>query len=79
MNKSVIQDEGTIRKDGLTALSKALGNAGALRFMTLVRRDPTDYVAISRQLYASESVDSIFRRARKNWKPRARHDLKHAV
>lgn len=39
----------------------------ALRFLSLLHREPTDYVAISRQLYEGQTVDDIFERAKENW------------
>lgn len=42
--------------------------ADALRFLTLLNQNPTDYVKISRKLYAGQSIKEIFSRAKKNWK-----------
>jgi predicted HicB family RNase H-like nuclease len=39
----------------------------ALRFLSLLHREPTDYVTISRQLYEGQTVDDIFERAKENW------------
>ena len=60
-------DDNTIRLTGIEALNKGLGHAGALRFLALVHREPTDYVEISRKLYETQSVDEIFDRARGQW------------
>ncbi len=57
-----------VRVKGIDALNKALGPADALRFLTLLHREPTDYVEISRRLYEGQTVDEIFDRAKKNWK-----------
>ena len=65
---STVLDVNTIRLSGIDALNRVLGYAGALRFLALVHREPTDYVEISRQLYQGQTVNEIFDRARKNWK-----------
>jgi hypothetical protein len=57
-----------LRINGIEALNKALGPAAALRFLTLIHRDSTDYVEISRRLYEQQTVDEIFARAKENWK-----------
>lgn len=57
-------DDNTIRLTGIEALNKALGHAGALRFLALVHRESTDYVEISRKLYEGQTVDEILDRAR---------------
>ena len=54
-----------VRLKGIDALNEALGHAGALRFLTLLHREPTDYVEISRRLYNGQTVDEIFDRAKK--------------
>jgi hypothetical protein len=60
-------DDAEVRFKGIAALNEALGPAGALRFLTLLHRDRTDYVEISRRLYEGQSIDEIFSRARKQW------------
>ena len=67
MSKKRTMDDAEIRVTGIEALNKALGPAAALRFLTLLHRDPTDYVMISRRLYEGQSVDEIFERASKHW------------
>ena len=49
-------------------LNKALGPSAALRFLTILHREPTDYVQISKRLYKKQSLDDIFERAKKRWK-----------
>ena len=61
---STVLDDDTIRVNGIEALNKALGHAGALRFLALLHREPTDYVEISRRLYEGQTVEEIFDRAR---------------
>ena len=60
-------DDAEVRFKGIVALNQALGPAGALRFLTLLHRDRTDYVEISRRLYEGQSIDEIFSRARNQW------------
>lgn len=62
---SKVADDNTIRLNGIEALNKTLGVADALRFLSLIHREPTDYVEVSRRLYDGETVDRIFQRARK--------------
>lgn len=61
-------DDNSIRLTGIAALNKALGHAGALRFLALVHREPTDYVEVSRKLYEGQTVDEILDRARVQWR-----------
>lgn len=68
MEKVRIMDDTELRMVGVEALNKTLGPAGALRFLTLLHREPTDYVEISRRLYEGQTIDEIFQRARAHWK-----------
>jgi len=68
MEKARRTDDTQIRITGIEALNKALGPSAALRFLTLLRREPTDYVEISRRLYRKQTIDEIFHRAKKQWK-----------
>ena len=56
-----------IKIKGIEALNNALGISGALKFLMLLHREPTDYVEISRHLYQNQSVDEIFARASAGW------------
>ena len=67
METTMAIDDAEVRFKGIIALNQALGPAGALRFLTLLHRDRTDYVEISRRLYEGQSIDEIFSRARKQW------------
>lgn len=62
-----IANDMEIRTNGILALNKELGPSAALRFLSLLSHEPTDYVAISRSLYENQTVDDIFERAHKNW------------
>ena len=68
MEKAKIMDDSEIRISGIEALNEALGPATALRFLTLLHREPTDYVKISRRLYKRQTIGQIFSRAKKHWK-----------
>jgi hypothetical protein len=57
-----------LKMNGIQALNKALGHTGALRFLSLMGREPTDYVQISRKLYEGQTVDEIFHRAKDAWR-----------
>jgi len=68
MSKTRTRDDTEVRITGIEALNKTLGPADAFRFLTLLHREPTDYVEISRRLYEGQTVDEIFERAREHWK-----------
>ena len=61
-------DESELRVIGIDALNKALSPAEALRFLALLRREPTDYVDVSKKLYENQSVEEIFKRAKEHWR-----------
>ncbi len=63
----MMMDDVEIRVSGIEALNKALGPAAAFRFLTLLHRDATDYVVISKKIYEGQTIDDIFERARKEW------------
>jgi hypothetical protein len=68
MEKEKIMDDAELRMSGIAALNKALGPAAALRFLTLLHREPTDYVEVSRRLYEGQTIEDIFARAKQHWK-----------
>jgi len=68
MDDTKIIDDIELRIKGIEALNKALGPSSALRFLTLLHKDSTDYVEISRLLYEEQNIDEIFERANKRWK-----------
>ena len=67
MERAKIMDDTEIRIKGIEALQKSLGSAAALRFLTLLHREPTNYVEVSRRLYEGQTIDEIFARAKQNW------------
>jgi hypothetical protein len=66
--KTTVMNDTEIKFKGIEALNKTLGPTAALRFLTLLHREPTDYVEISKRLYKGQSIDNIFTRAKKQWK-----------
>ena len=68
MGNAKAMNDDEIRAAGILALNKALGPTAALRFLTLISHEPTDYVEISRKLYEGQSVDGIFERAKEGRK-----------
>ncbi len=67
MEKGKIMDDTEIRVSGIEVLNKALGPATALKFLTLLHREPTDYVEVSRRLYEGQTIEEIFERAKQHW------------
>ena len=67
MEKEKIMDDTEIRMSGIEALNKSLGPSAALRFLTLLHREPTDYVEISRRLCEGQTIEEIFERAQQHW------------
>lgn len=61
-------NDAEIKFKGIEALNKTLGPAAALKFLTMLHREPTDYVEISRKLYKGQTIEDIFKRAKKQWK-----------
>ncbi|MBS4027706.1 MAG: hypothetical protein KGZ58_03620 [Ignavibacteriales bacterium] len=64
--KTINDTELTVK--GIEALNEALGTTNAFRFLSLLHREPTDYVEISKRLYNGQTIDEIFQRAKNNWK-----------
>lgn len=62
MSATQMLTDSELRLSGIGALNQALGPAGAFRFLSLVSREPTDYVRISRKLYEGQTVDGIMAR-----------------
>lgn len=61
-------NDAEIKFKGIEALNKTLGPAAALKFLTMLHREPTDYVEISHKLYEGQTIEEIFKRAKKHWK-----------
>jgi len=60
-------DDTEIIINGIEVLNRSLGITNALRFLSLLHNEPTDYVEISKRLYDGQTIDEIFDRAKKNW------------
>lgn len=71
MKKIKELDEATLRINGIEALNKVLGATGAWRFLSMICREPTDYVSVSRRLYKGQTVDEIYDRARMIWRKKS--------
>lgn len=65
--KTKKMNDSEIRISGIEVLNRVLGPSSAFRFLTLISREPTDYVQVSRRLYNNQTVDAIFSRASQNW------------
>jgi len=52
---------------GIEILNKSLGVANALRFLSLLHNELTDYVEISQRLYDGQTIEEIFERAKTYW------------
>ncbi|MEK7399927.1 MAG: hypothetical protein AAB116_23535 [Candidatus Poribacteria bacterium] len=52
---------------GIEILNKSLGVTNALRFLSLLHNEPTDYVEISQRLYDGQTIEEIFERAKTYW------------
>lgn len=61
-------NDAEIKFKGIEALNKTLGPVAALKFLTMLHREPTDYVEISHKLYEGQTIEEIFKRAKKHWK-----------
>jgi len=66
--KTKTMNDAEIKLKGIEALNKTLGPSAALRFLTLLHREATDYVEISRRLYKGQTIHEIFKRAKEHWK-----------
>jgi hypothetical protein len=66
--KAKTMNDTQIKFKGIEALNESLGPTAALRFLTLLHKEPTDYVKLSKKLYRKQSIDDIFERAKKSWK-----------
>ncbi len=66
MKSKKMIDEQEILLKGIEALNQSLGITGALRFLSILQKNSTDYVEISQQLYQDQTIDDIFERANEN-------------
>ena len=66
--KAKAMSDAEIKVKGIEVLNKSLGHSVALRFLSLLHKEPTDYVKISKRIYKNQTIDDIFRRARQQGK-----------
>jgi hypothetical protein len=67
MEKAREMNDSELIISGIEILNKSLGVTNALRFLSLLHNEPTDYVEISQRLYDGQSLEEIFERAKTNW------------
>lgn len=67
MKSKKMIDEQEILLKGIEALNQSLGITGALRFLSILQKNSTDYVEISQQLYQDQTINDIFERANESW------------
>jgi hypothetical protein len=63
-----LMDDAEIKLNGIEALNNSLGPTAALRFLSIIHKESTDYVEISKRLYKGQSIEQIFERAENIWK-----------
>jgi hypothetical protein len=67
MEKAREMNDSELIISGIEILNKSLGVTNALRFLSLLHNEPTDYVEISQRLYDGQTIEEIFERAKTNW------------
>ncbi|MDQ7822800.1 MAG: hypothetical protein RDV48_08415 [Candidatus Eremiobacteraeota bacterium] len=67
MMKRDFKSDSELKTIGIEVLNQALGPSAALRFLTLLQREPTDYIEISQRLYKAHTLDEIFDCGKKEW------------
>ncbi|NCO37444.1 MAG: hypothetical protein COZ06_11955 [Armatimonadetes bacterium CG_4_10_14_3_um_filter_66_18] len=72
MAETLVPTDTELAITGIELLNRGLGATAALRFLSLLHRNPTDYVTVSRRLYEGQSIDEIVARARAQWSEQAR-------
>ena len=63
-----LPDDSDLRLRGIRALNQTLGPTAALRFLSLIHRDRTNYVDVAQNLYEGQTAEEIFERAAVRWK-----------
>lgn len=66
--KAKAMSDAEIKVKGIEVLNKNLGHSAALRFLSLLHKEPTDYVKISKRIYKNQTISEIFDRARQHGK-----------
>ena len=62
------RSEVSLREIGLMALTRSLGYADTLRFLTQFSPGKGDYLGWQEQIFGDASVDEIYEEAQKHWK-----------
>lgn len=62
-----MRSDTVIKQDGFAALSKMLDLVEAERFITLIKRDNSDYTELRKTLWENESIVSLSDKAMKSW------------
>ena len=57
-----MKSDDDLRRAGLTLLQEELGPVDALRFVSLLRREPFDYQTWREETFAGLSTDELFQR-----------------
>ncbi|PKL79376.1 MAG: hypothetical protein CVV27_01970 [Candidatus Melainabacteria bacterium HGW-Melainabacteria-1] len=68
MDKDPLLSDDELMENGIEALNQVLGATNALRFLSLISHDKTDYVELSRSLYMNQSAEDIFARVKSSWR-----------
>jgi len=66
--KAKAMSDAEIKVKGIEVLNKSLGYSAALRFLSLLHKEPTDYVKISKRIYKNQTIEDIFDRAQQQGK-----------
>lgn len=56
-----------LRREAILILHKKLGALNTHRFLAQVSRSQDDYVKLQQRLFNGQSVDTLYRAAKKHW------------
>jgi hypothetical protein len=59
MEKAKEMNDTELIISGIEILNKSLGVTNALRFLSLLHNEPTDYVEISQRLYDGQTIENL--------------------
>ncbi|MBI3260380.1 MAG: hypothetical protein HYZ54_13055 [Ignavibacteriae bacterium] len=62
-----MRTDAVIKQEGFVALSKMLDLVEAERFITLIKRDNSDYTEWRKTLWENESIASLSSKAMESW------------
>jgi len=72
MAETLVPTDTELAITGIELLNRGLGATAALRFLSLLHRNPTDYVTVSPPVRGAVHLDEIVARARAQWSEQAR-------